>query len=49
MHINFIQQECPLCGRYVSKPNFSRHHEACERKRAAIEAERVQQERLVEQ
>ena len=38
MHINFIQRQCPLCGRYVSRPNFSRHFEACERKAKAAEA-----------
>lgn len=42
MHINFIRRRCLLCGRCISVPNFSRHLEACERKRAAlVEAERV--------
>lgn len=34
MHINFIQRCCDLCGRYISRPNFGRHREVCERKRA---------------
>lgn len=32
MHLNFIKRQCPLCDRYVSRPNFSRHYEACRRK-----------------
>jgi len=32
MHINFIRQRCDLCGRYISRPNYSRHVKACERR-----------------
>lgn len=34
MHINFITRQCDLCDRDISRPNFGRHREACERKHA---------------
>jgi hypothetical protein len=36
MHINFITRACPVCGRDITRPNYTRHVEACERKHKAV-------------